>query len=309
MSEVVCLGQFTADVVVTPVTGLPEQGKAVLVKDISLTNGGCACNTAVALGKLGVTTSVIGKVGRDTFGDFLIGVMDGAGLDTHALVRDPSVRTSATAVLIDPEGERSFLHFSGGNAYLSEEEIDCDVIRNARVLHVAAAFLVPGLDGEPMARVLAKARDMGVTTSLDTAWDAQGRWMELLRPCLTEVDVFMPSLEEARVLSGKEDPSHAAQVFLDRGIRTVVIKLGAEGCYACTTQAEYHVPAFQVEKIVDTLGAGDSFAAGFLAATVKGWPLEKACRFANAVGACCVSARGTTGIMPLEEVLKSYPVL
>ncbi len=308
MGDVVCLGQFTADVVVTPVAALPEEGKAAFVDNISLTNGGCACNTAVSLGRLGVATSVIGKVGCDTLGDFLIQVMNGAGLDTHAMVRDPSVNTSATAVLISPAGERSFLHFSGGNACLSEEEIDYEAIRGAKVLHVAAAFLVPGLDGEPMARVLSKARQMGVTTSLDTAWDAEGRWMELLRPCLTEVDVFMPSLEEARALSGKKHPSQMAELFLDYGIRTVVIKLGADGCYARTAEAECHVPAFKVDKIVDTLGAGDSFAAGFLAATVKGWPLRRACRFANAVGACCVSARGTTGIRPFEEVIKLYPV-
>jgi sugar/nucleoside kinase (ribokinase family) len=308
MGEVVCLGQFTADVVVTPVAALPEQGKAIFVDDISLTNGGCACNTAVALGRLGVATSVIGKVGCDTFGDFLIGVMDRAGLDTHAMVRDPSVHTSATAVLIDPEGERSFLHFSGGNARLSEDEIDYETIRRAKVLHVAAAFLVPGLDGEPMARVLSKAREMGVTTSLDTAWDARGRWMELLRPCLAEVDVFMPSIEESRALSGKEHPAQIAELFLDYGIRAVVIKLGADGCYARTAEAEYYVPAFKVEKIVDTLGAGDSFAAGFLAATVKGWPLPRACRFANAVGACCVGDKGTAGIRPFEDVMKLYPM-
>ena len=308
VAEIVCLGQFTADVVVTPVAALPEEGKAIFVDNISLTNGGCACNTAVALSRLGVATAVIGTVGCDTFGDFLIAVMDEAGLDAGAMVRDPSVNTSATAVLINPEGERSFLHFSGGNARLSEEEIDYETIRGAKVLHVAAAFLVPGLDGEPMARVLSRAREMGVMTSLDTAWDAEGRWMELLRPCLAQVDVFMPSIEEARALSGKEHPPEIAETFLGYGIRTVVIKLGSDGCYARTTEAECIVPAFKVEKIVDTLGAGDSFVAGFLAATVQGWSLRRACRFANAVGADCVGAKGTSGVGPMEKVMKLYSV-
>lgn len=308
MFDVACLGQFTADVVVTPVERLPEKGKAIFVDSISLHNGGCACNTAVALAKLGISTATIGKVGRDAFGDFLISVLNEVGVDTRAMVRDAHVNTSSTAVLVSPDGERSFLHYYGGNAKMSENDVDYDIIKAAKILHVAAAFLVPGLDGKPMARVLAKARQMGVTTSLDTAWDAEGRWMKLVEPCLSHVDVFLPNIEEAQMLTGKEQPQEVAQVFLDYGIRTVVIKLGADGCYARTSDKEFTVPAFKVRKLVDTLAAGDSFVAGFLAAVVQGWGLEKACRFANAVGACCVTARGTSGIKPMQEILKQYPV-
>jgi sugar/nucleoside kinase (ribokinase family) len=306
MPDVVCLGQFTADVVVTPVEHLPEKGKAVFVDSISLHNGGCACNTAVALGKLGVSTVSMGKVGRDAFGDFLIKVLNEAGVDTRAMIRDAHVNTSSTTVLVSPDGERSFLHYYGANAKMSESDVDYDVVKAARILHVAAAFLVPGLDGKPMARVLAKAREMGVTTSLDTAWDAERRWMNLVEPCLSHVDMFLPNLEEAQMLTGKKQPPEIAEVFLDHGIHTVVIKLGADGCYARTRDKEFTVPAFKVKKLVDTLAAGDSFVAGFLAAAVNGWGLERACRFANAVGACCVSAKGTSGIKPMQEILKQY---
>ena len=306
MPDVVCLGQFTADVVVAPVSALPDKGKATFVDSISLHNGGCACNTAVSLGKLGVDTAVIGKVGHDTFGDFLIKIMSDANLDTSGIVCDCSVNTSATAVLISPDGERSFLHYSGGNAKMSADDVDYGLIEKARILHVAAAFLVPGLDGEPMARVLEKARKMGVTTSLDTAWDSEGRWMQLLEPCLAHVDIFMPSIEEAQMLSGKKRPDKVAKFFLDYGIGTVLLKLGAEGCYVRTADKEFSTPAFEVEKVVDTLGAGDCHAAGFLAATVEGWDMRKACRFANAVGAACVSARGTLGIRPTQQIAMQY---
>jgi sugar/nucleoside kinase (ribokinase family) len=306
MADVVCLGQITADVVVTPVQSLPEKGKAIFVNDISLHNGGCACNTAVALGKLGIDTAVIGKIGRDAFGDFLIEVMKGAGLETSGMVRDPSVKTSTTAVLVSPDGERSFLHYFGGNATLSESDINYATIQEARILHVAAAFLVHGLDGEPMARMLARAREMGVTTCLDTGWDAEGRWMDLLEPCLSHVDLFVPSIEEAQVLSGKTEPREIADVFQRYGIQTVVLKQGDRGCYARSTEGEFTVPAFPVERVVDTLGAGDSFVAGFLAGMVNGWGLQRSCRLANAVGACCVSARGASGVKSLEETVKAY---
>lgn len=306
MSDVVCLGQFTADVVVTPVKSLPEKGKAIFVENITLHNGGCACNTAIALGKLGVKTAVIGKVGCDAFGDFLIRVMKDANLDTSAMLRDPSVDTSSTVVLVSPDGERSFLHYYGGNAKISEREVNYDIIETAKILHVAAAFLVPGLDGVPMARVLARARKMGVKTVLDTAWDAEGRWMQLVEPCLHHVDIFVPNLEEAQMLTEKRKPSEIAEVFQGYGITTVVIKLGADGCFARTPDTEFSVPAFRVDKVVDTLGAGDCFVAGFIAGLVKGWGLRKACRFANAVGAACVSGRGASGIRPMKEIAKLY---
>ena len=191
---------------------------------------------------------------------------------------------------------------------MSEDDVNYDVIKAAKILHVAAAFLVPGLDGKPMARVLARAREIGVTTSLDTAWDAEGRWMKLVEPCLRHVDIFVPSIEEAQMLTGKQQAPEIAEVLLDYGIDTLVMKLGADGCYARTSNNELSVPAFKVEKVVDTLGAGDSFVAGFLAGKVNGWELEKACRFANAVGACCVSAEGASGIRPMQEVMKLYPV-
>ncbi|MHC4556038.1 MAG: carbohydrate kinase family protein [Planctomycetota bacterium] len=308
MPDVVCLGQFTADVVVTPVSSLPDKGKAIFVDNISLHNGGCACNTAVALGKLGIDTAVVGKVGCDTFGDFLIKVMDDANLNTSGIVRDRSVNTSTTTVLINPDGERSFLHYYGGNAKMSEDDVNYDIVKKAKILHVAAAFLVPGLDGKPMARVLEKAQQMGVRTSLDTAWDAEGRWMQLLEPSLRYVDIFIPSIEEAQILSGKKHTPEVAQTFLDYGINTVVLKLGAEGCFVKTPDDEFAMPAFKVTKVVDTLGAGDCFVAGFLAATVNRWNLREACRFANAVGAFCVSAKGTSSIKSIQETIELYPI-
>ena len=308
MADVICLGQFTADVVVSPVNSFPDKGRTILVDNISLHNGGCACNTAVALAKLGIPTGVIGKIGCDPFGDFLIDLMNNVGLDTSAMIRDPSVNTSATAVLIDADGERSFLHYTGGNALFSEDDINYEVIKTAKILHIAATSLVPGLDGEPMARVLARAQEMGVATCLDTAWDAEGRWMELVEPSLSHLDMFVPSIEEARMLTGKDEPAEIAEVFLKYGIETVVIKLGAKGCYLHTVDTKLAVPAFEVSEIVDTLGAGDSFAAGYLAGIVSGWRAEKACRLANAVGACCVSAPGASGVKSLEQTLKLYPV-
>ncbi len=307
MPDVVCLGQFTADVVIKPVESVPEKGKAAFVDNISLSNGGCACNTAMALGKLGIATAVIGMLGRDAFGDFLIQTMQKTGLDVAGMIQDQSVNTSSTAVLVAPDGERSFLHYFGGNAKISESQIDYDLIESAKLLHVAAAFLVPGLDGQPMANILARAQKAGVTTMLDTAWDAHGRWMQLLEPCLYHLDYFVPSLEEAQMISNKKDPAEIADFFVTQyGIGNVIIKLGPDGCHAKTSRKEFSLPAFPVEKVVDTLGAGDCFVAGLIAGLINGWNLKKACQLATAAGAANVSAPGYTGLKPLPEIMNEY---
>lgn len=303
MSEVVCIGILVADVIGKPVVEYPERGKLVLVDRMELHSGGCASSTAVALSKIGVKTGVIGKVGDDGFGDFLIGVLERSGIDARGVVRDPETATSATMVMVHPDGERSFIHYLGANATLTEHDVNFDLLKEAKILHIAGSFLMPAFDGEPTARVLQKAKQMGLTTSLDTAWDSKGRWMSLIKPCLPYVDIAVPSIEEARMVTGKHDPPDVAAVLMDYGVKIVALKMGEEGCYIRAKDVELYVPRFDVIA-VDACGAGDCFAAGFLTGILSGWDLEKTGRFANAVGATCVMALGaTTGIKSLEETL------
>jgi sugar/nucleoside kinase (ribokinase family) len=127
--------------------------------------------------------------------------------------------------------------------------------------------------------------------------------MSLLAPCLPYLDYAVPSIEEARLVAGKHEPADVAKVFMDHGVGTVALKMGADGCYIRAADAEIRIPRYEVEAI-DALGAGDCFAAGFLTGILKGWDLERTGRFANAVGALCVMALGaTTGVKSLDETL------
>lgn len=304
MADVVCLGILVADVVGKPVDKWPERGKLELLERMELHSGGCAANTGIDLAKIGIDTAVIGKVGDDGFGDFMVQALVRNGIDPSGVVRDRAEATSATMVMVHGDGERSFIHYIGANAAFVESDVNYDLIKRAKVLHVAGAFLLPGIDGEPTARILKKARELGVITSLDTCWDSKGRWMSLLRPCLDGLDYFLPSFEEAKMIAGRETPEDVAKVLLDAGVKTVGLKMGEAGSYVRTADAEVRAPIYKVDAI-DALGAGDSFAAGFLTGVVNGWDLEKTSRFANAVGACCVTALGaTTGIRSLDETLE-----
>jgi len=305
MADVTCLGILVADVVGKPVEQLPERGKLSLVDTMELHIGGCAANTGTGLAKIGVDTAIMGKVGADGFGDFMVNELGKWGADCTGIVRDKVALTSATMVMVHGDGERSFIHYIGANATLAEEDVDFDVIGKSGILHVAGTFLMPGFDGEPTARVLKRAKELGVTTSLDSAWDSRGNWMKLLGPCLPYVDYAVPSIEEARMCTGKHEPADVAKVLMDYGVKTVALKMGDQGCYIKNSEVEISLPIYKVDA-VDANGAGDAFAAGFLAGLVNGWDLERTGKFANATGAFCVTALGTTSGIKDQDTIEAF---
>jgi sugar/nucleoside kinase (ribokinase family) len=300
--DVVCLGILVADAIARPVGELPDRGSLGLVDEISLHGGGCALNTASALVRLGLSAGVVGKVGDDALGAFLLALLDGRGVDRSGVLTDPTVATSATVVLVDPSGERTFLHLPGASGGLRAEELDRRYLYSGRGLHLAGALVMEALDGEPGARLLAEARSQGVMTSLDTVWDATGRWDRVL-PVLPHVDLFAPSLPEGRAITGEEEPAAVASWLRKRGVGAVVLKSGASGCYASGDGFEGAVPGVSVAA-VDGTGAGDAFVAGLLYGRLAGWQLERSARFANAVGALATTAMGAfEGVRGVEETL------
>lgn len=293
--RIVCLGILVADVVGRPVQSVPDPGRLVLVEEMGLYTGGCAVNSASALAILGLPVEVIGKVGADPFGEFIVNALQQRGVGAQGVKRDSETGTSATMVMVDSEGERRFVHYIGANARLTLDDIELETVRTAGILHLAGSLVLPGIDGEPTAWLLQEVRTAGVVTFLDTVWDDTGRWMKMLALCLPHLDYFIPSLPEAQAITGREEPVHVARALLDRGVVTVALKMGADGCLVATQGGEmFHLPAYQVE-VVDATGAGDAFAAGFIAGVWYGWSLEKTAHLANAIGALCVTGMGALG--------------
>jgi sugar/nucleoside kinase (ribokinase family) len=302
VTDVVCLGILVADAIARPVDDVPPRGALELVDEISLHGGGCALNTASALVRLGLDARVVGKVGADPFGDFILQLLDERGVDRRGVLQDSAVSTSATVVLVDSAGERTFLHLPGANGRLRREELDEDALFSGRALHVAGALVMPELDGSPTAGILEEAKARGLTTSLDTVWDATGRWERLL-PSLPHLDLFVPSLAEGSAISREPEPESVAAWLRKRGVGTVAIKLGAEGCFVASEEFEGFVAAPAVDAI-DGTGSGDAFAAGLLYGHLAGWPLERAAALANAAGALAATAVGAVeGVRGLEDTL------
>ena len=297
--DVVCVGILVADVVARPVDRLPAAGTLALVDSIVLRGGGCALNTSSALARLGLRAAVLGKVGADPFGDFVISLLRERGVEDAGVIRDATVPTSASVALVDSAGERTFLHTAGANGTLAAGELG-DAAFAGRALHLAGALVLERLDGEPAAALLAEARRRGLHTSLDTVFDGTGRWQRVLA-ALPHCDLVTPGRTEAEAITGEREPARGAHRLRALGAEVVAVTLGAEGCYVSAADFEGRVPAARVAA-VDGTGAGDAFAAGFLYGRLAGWPTEACARFANAAGALATTAVGAfEGVGDLER--------
>jgi sugar/nucleoside kinase (ribokinase family) len=164
---------------------------------------------------------------------------------------------------------------------------------------------MPAMDGAPTARLLARARRMGVVTAMDTAYNPAVDSRALIEPCLPLLDCFIPSVEEARAITGEEEPEAMLARLARHGIPTLGIKLGAEGCLFQHGGETRHYPAFAV-PVVDGSGAGDAFMAGFLYGMLRGWELDRTALFANATAAHCIQAIGCSAGVPPAAVVARF---
>ena len=301
-AEVLCAGIVVADAIASPVDAIPPPGLLTLVDSVQLATGGCALSTATALARLGTPTALCGCVGRDLLGDVMRGEAEARGIRTEDLRTADGLLTSASVVLDASDGERTFLHNPGASAALTAADIEGALAAGPRWLHIGGALVLPALDGEPLAGVLAGARERGIVTSLDPVHDATGGW-DRLHPALSHLDVICPNLNEARGITGQESAEGCAAWLRERGVGRVAIKLGRDGAYALDADSAEWVAPFAVETRDET-GAGDAFAAGLVHGLLNGWPLARAVRLGNAVGALSTRGTGASSALPdLEEAL------
>jgi sugar/nucleoside kinase (ribokinase family) len=293
---VLCCGNISYDIPVWPVPSV-AWGKSIWVEEITFSVGGNGANTSYSMATLGTPVRLTGMVGHDSAGDAILAMLEKAGVQPD--ISRTSTPTTATVVLVHPDSDRSFLHRPGA----SRDVTPC--MLNYRApgfthFHLANPFSLPTIRNH-VGDVMAKARAAGLTTSLDTAWDAKDRWMEDIRPGLPYTDLLFVNDSEAEMLTGTGDLRAAVRIFRDLGAKDVVVKVGPRGCVVFAGDDEFEVPGFPV-KSKDTTGAGDCFAGGFLASLHRGLNYVQAARIANAVGAMKVEQLGAAqGVRSWEE--------
>ncbi|WFB84036.1 MULTISPECIES: carbohydrate kinase family protein [Streptomyces] len=296
--DLLVVGDANPDVVLGPldaplVFGQREQ----LVPDGALTLGGSAAIMACGAARLGLRVAFAGRVGDDDAGRYIRASLDSHGVDTGALHTDPRLPTPLTVVLTQGE-DRAIVTAPGTLPATTAADVPAGLLASVRHVHAASYFLLPALAAS-LPELLATARAHGATTSLDTNDDPSGRWDPPgLDAVLAHTDYLLPNAAEARRLAGLDgaDLVESAAALAGRG-PTVVVKNGAEGALCHDGGTLVTTPGIPARP-VDTVGAGDSFDAGFVAALLAGLALPEALELAAVCGALSTRAHGGTTAQP-----------
>ncbi|MEM4724052.1 MAG: carbohydrate kinase family protein [Candidatus Hadarchaeum sp.] len=288
MPQAVVLGDINLDVVAQMACYPPCGGEGV-ASQCCLRLGGSAANTALALAFCGVETALIGRVGVDAFGARLLADLRAGGVDVSLVQSDPNVITGIVFIVVTPDGERTMFGFRGANVYLDRESISMAWLRHARHFHLSGYTLLESQQREVALFVFEKAHRSGLSISLDAGMVPLMQHGGVIRALLPRVDLFLPSLDEAELLTGTRDAKMAVIRLQEQGAKVVALKLGREGCMIAAEKGVFAVPPFAVEAR-DTTGAGDAFNAGVIAGRLKGLSWRTAALWANALGARVVHA-------------------
>lgn len=264
-----------------------------------LTIGSSSAILACGAARLGLKVAFIGMCGDDIFGRFMIDEMQRRGVDvSHVIVRRDG--QTGLSVILNRGTDRAILTHPGLIAALRASDIPETLLQAARHLHVASYFLQTGLQPD-LPDLFRRARSLGLTTSLDTNYDPSESWAGF-DELLSVTNVFLPNEKEARSLAG-EGNVHAAAETLGRKVETLAIKLGSEGALGVRNREKVQMASIDV-NVIDTVGAGDSFDAGFLYGYLNGWSLEKSLQLGGVCGGLSTQrAGGTDGQPNLDEAL------
>lgn len=290
--DLLVIGEANPDLILAGGEVLPAFGQQErLVDSATLTLGGSSTITACGAAKLGLSTAFVGVVGDDVFGRFVLDTLRGRGVDVRDCSVEASIPTGVTVVL-NRGDDRAMLSTLGTTGRMTADLVPRRLLHGARHVHCGSLFLqadlLSGLPG-----LFAEAREAGATTSFDTNWDPSERW-EGIGPLLSEADIFFPNEQELAHIAGVpdgEDAAIAAASLASGGL--IVVKRGNRGAIAYRDGAAAEHPAFRVEP-VDATGAGDSFNAGFIAATLADEPMRSRLALGCACGA--LSTRSVGGI-------------
>ena len=297
--DILIAGEINPDLILTgDVT--PEFGQVEkLVDSCTLAVGSSSAIFACGATRLGLRVAFIGMCGDDVFGRFMLDEMQKRNVDVSNVIIRPEGQTGLS-VILNQGADRAILTYPGLIADLQASDIPNALLGKARHLHVASYFLQTQLQPD-LPALFHRAHSLGLTTSLDTNYDPSEKWIGF-DELLSVTDIFLPNKTEALSITQSHDVESAATQLANKS-KLVVIKLGADGAVLRTKDKTISTPSIPI-SIVDTIGAGDTFDAGFLYGYLNNWDLEKSLQFATACGTLSTQALGGTAAQPkLDDAL------
>ena len=310
--DITVIGAAIIDVLAGPVDESVFEKGSQPVNSTRLAFGGDALNEAVVLSQLGAKVELISKVGDDEAGKRVLGFLQEKQVDVTKVKVEEGLETGINLVLVTPEGERMFLTNPNGSLRkLSEADVTEQLDNVADIVCMASMFVSPLLDIQAMERIFRKIKSKpGRILVVDMTTAKNGESLADIAGLLKYIDYIIPNETEAARLTGEADAFRNAELFIGHGASCVVIKRGKKGCLIRTKDKQIEVPSYVYATLVDTTGAGDSFAAGFLWGLKNGMSLEECARFGCAVASCTVERLGAnTAIESAELPMKRYEAM
>lgn len=304
--DVIVVGELNVDLIFNGMRGFPKIETEVLSEEMTLTLGSSSAICASNLSSLGLKVGFIGKLGNDTFGHFIIDKLKEKGVDTSMILIEDNLKTGATVALNYAE-HRSMVTYQGAMSSLTVNDIDEHQLKQAKHIHFSSYFFQPGFK-DKLHILFEKAKNVGTTTSLDVQWDPMEKWNLDVEKVLPSVDIFMPNKAELLNITRKSNVESAINSIKNKS-KHIVVKCGSMGSLLFYDGKKIEKKSFLNSEVVDAIGAGDSFNAGFISKFIKGKPAEECQEFGNLTGAISTTKPGGTeafeNIASILEIAKN----
>ncbi|MCY3833509.1 MAG: PfkB family carbohydrate kinase [Chloroflexi bacterium] len=296
--DIIVFGDTCVDLILRDEDVAPQFGQVEkTVAGYDLVMGGSCCIFAAQAAKLGLRVAILGRVGEDYFGKLIVDALADAGVDTRYIEARADLRTGITVHLVQGDDRAMLTHMGSLNA-LTADDVTDEILQSARHLHYGSLYLQTGLLPDWI-DILARAKRLRLTVSLDTNWDPGERWDHDLDRAFPLVDVLLPNEQEALRLSGAATYAEAIAV-LRRRVPLLVVKRDIAGAVAWQGEEEFAQSVFEASDGGDGIGAGDSFDAGFLAGWLHGMPLASCLSLACECGRSVAGGIGGLAGQPLQ---------
>lgn len=275
--------------------------------------GGAESNVAIGLTRLGYSVGWVSRLGNDELGKFILSFIRGEGIDVSQVSIDKHAQTGIYIKELRHAADvrvQYYRKFSAAS-YMSEEDLDEEYLSKAKYLHLTG--ITPALS-ESAYKMTLKAIEIAKKNGTKIIFDPNIRqklWSkdlakEVLLQIALQSDIFLPGLSEATFLTDEEQPEKIGEYFRNRGVSIVVMKDGEKGAYYSTNKEFHHVPGFYVKNVIDPVGAGDGFAAGFISGLLDKLSIHEAVERGNAVGALVTMVNGDFEGLPYREELERF---
>lgn len=311
--DVIIIGAAIVDLPLRPVSKEVFDVVSYPVDGIAMTIGGDALNEATIITRLGRKVGLMSCVGVDVAGQFILDHCKKNHIDTAQIKLDPDKDTSINVGLVAADGERTFITNRQGSLWkFCLEDLDIQALKDAKILSFASIFNNPLFDNKAMVTLFSKAKQEGMLICADMVSPRLGEKLEDIKEALSYVDYFFPNFEEASGMTGETDEAKVADVLYGCGVKNVIMKIGKRGCYIRNAAGSMIVPACKNVTAIDTIGAGDNFASGFITALLEGKDLRECAVYANCTAAVSVqyvgATNGVTSRAIVDEMLEKYRV-